>query len=67
MMNDESLVRNLQASYGYYVNRRMWDDVTDLFTADGVYEAGGVGVYKALPAYAKRWSAWGQQDLRMAC
>ncbi len=37
---------NLQASYGYYVNRRMWDDVTDLFTADGVYEVGGVGVYK---------------------
>jgi SnoaL-like domain len=46
VMNDESLVRNLQASYGYYVNRRMWDDVTDLFAADGVYEAGGVGVYK---------------------
>jgi len=46
VMNDENLVRNLQASYGYYVNRRMWDDVTDLFTADGVYEVGGVGVYK---------------------
>ena len=23
----------------------MWDDVTDLFTADGVYELGGVGVF----------------------
>jgi hypothetical protein len=46
VMNDESLVRNLQAAYGYYVDRRMWDDVTDLFTADGVYEAGGIGVYK---------------------
>jgi len=45
VMNDESLVRNLQAAYGYYVNRRMWDDVTDLFAANGVYEAGGVGVY----------------------
>ena len=31
VMNDERTVRNLQASYGYYVNRRMWDDVTDLF------------------------------------
>jgi hypothetical protein len=45
VMNDEHLVRNLQAAYGYYVNRRMWDDVTDLFADNGVYEVGGVGVY----------------------
>ena len=45
-MTDEALVRNLQAAYGYYVNRRMWDDVTDLFTNDGVYEAGGVGIFE---------------------
>jgi hypothetical protein len=45
VMNDESLVRNLQAAYGYYVNRRMWDDVTDLFAANGVYEFGGSGIY----------------------
>jgi hypothetical protein len=45
VMNAEDEVRNLQASYGYYVDRRMWDDVTDLFTDDGVYEVGGVGVY----------------------
>ncbi len=44
-MNDESLVRNLQSAYGYYVDRRMWDDVTDLFTSNGVYELGGVGLY----------------------
>ena len=44
-MNDESLVRNLQAAYGYYVSRRMWDDVTDLFAGNGVYELGGNGVY----------------------
>ena len=45
VMNDEALVRNLQAAFGYYVNRRMWDDVTDLFTGDGAYEVGGVGIY----------------------
>ena len=38
-------MRNLQASYGYYVDRRMWDDVSELFTDEGVYEVGGVGVY----------------------
>jgi hypothetical protein len=47
VMNDESLVRNLQAAYGYYVNRRMWDDVTDLFAANGVYQVGGVGIYES--------------------
>ena len=45
VLNDEQLVRNLQAAYGYYVNRRMWDDVTDLFAADAVYELGGTGIY----------------------
>jgi hypothetical protein len=33
-LNDEDAVRNLQHAYGYYVDRRMWDDVVDLFTAD---------------------------------
>lgn len=46
VMVDEGLVRNLQAAYGYYVNRRMWDDVVDLFADDSVYEVGGVGVYE---------------------
>ena len=35
-LNDEDKVRNLQNAYGYYMDRKMWDDVTDLFAADGV-------------------------------
>ena len=35
VMNDEDKVRNLQNAYGYYMDRKMWDDVTDLFTVDG--------------------------------
>jgi hypothetical protein len=53
VMTDEGLVRNLQAAYGYYVSRRMWDDVTDLFAADGVYELGGSGVFVG-PAGARK-------------
>ncbi|HET9267531.1 MAG TPA: nuclear transport factor 2 family protein [Vicinamibacterales bacterium] len=41
VMNEETHVRNLQAAYGHYVNRRMWDDVVDLFARDGVYEVNG--------------------------
>jgi hypothetical protein len=63
VMNDESLVRNLQAAYGYYVNRRMWDDVTDLFTIDGVYEVGGVGVYSGHTGVRKAMERQGPEGL----
>jgi SnoaL-like domain len=45
VMNDEDKVRNLQNAYGYYMDRKMWDDVTDLFTADGALSITNVGVY----------------------
>ena len=44
-MNDEDRVRNLQNAYGYYVDCKMWDDVTDLFTEDGVLEIANIGIY----------------------
>jgi hypothetical protein len=44
-MNDEDKVRNLQNAYGYYMDRKMWDDVTDLFTSDGALSIANVGVY----------------------
>ncbi len=40
-LNDEDAVRNVQNSYGYYVDRRMWDDVVDLFAQDSAVEMGG--------------------------
>jgi SnoaL-like protein len=45
VMNDEDKIRNLQNAYGYYMDRKMWDDVTDLFTADGVLSFADLGVY----------------------
>lgn len=38
-LNDEAEVARLQNAYGYYVDRRMWDDVADLFAPDGTLEA----------------------------
>ena len=52
-LNDEDSVRNLQHAYGYYVDRKMWDDVIDLFTSDGLLEIRGVGVYNG-PANIRR-------------
>ena len=42
---DEIDITNLQHAYGYYVDRKMWDDVADLFTADATMEIGLQGVY----------------------
>ena len=44
-LNDESAVLNLQSAYGFYVDRKMWDDVADLFTASGTLELEQQGVY----------------------
>src|SRR5688572_17676610 len=34
-LNDEDRVRNLQSAYGFYQDRKMWDDVVDLFAEEG--------------------------------
>jgi hypothetical protein len=53
-LNDEDRVRNLQSAYGYYADRKMWDDVVDLFANDGVVEIGGQGIWRG-PAGIRRW------------
>jgi len=44
-LQDETAVQNLQHSYGYYMDRKLWDDVADLFADDGWWEVGRQGVY----------------------
>lgn len=44
-LQDEADVRNLQHSYGYYVDRKLWDDVADLFSDSATMELGQRGVY----------------------
>jgi len=39
-LQDETAVQNLQHSYGYYMDRKLWDDVADLFADDGWWEVG---------------------------
>lgn len=50
---EESEVQNLQNAYGYYVDRKMWDDVADLFAAEGTLELGRNGVFVG-PAQVRR-------------
>lgn len=42
---DYIAIANLQAAYGYYVDKSRWDDVADLFTADATLEIAGRGLF----------------------
>jgi len=42
---DEQEIENLQKIYGYYYDRRMWDEVADLFADGGTIEMDQRGVY----------------------
>jgi hypothetical protein len=53
-LNDEDRVRNLQSAYGFYQDRKMWDDVVDLFADEGVVEVGGQGVRRG-KVEIRRW------------
>lgn len=45
-LRDETEVRNLQHAFGYYLDRKMYADIADLFAAGGSFEARPGGVYR---------------------
>jgi hypothetical protein len=63
-LNDEDEVENLQHIYGYYVDRKMWDDVADLFADDGTMELGRQGVYAGQASIRRALDQFGPQGLR---
>lgn len=63
-LNAEDKARNLQNAYGYYVDRKMWDDVTDLFTPDGVLEIGGIGIYDGATNIRRALERYGAAGLK---
>lgn len=43
---DEDAVINLHNAFGYYVDRKMWQDMAELFAEDSSFEYGQIGVFK---------------------
>jgi hypothetical protein len=62
-MNDQIDVTNLQHVYGYYLDRKMWDDVSDLFAADGTMEIGLQGVYVGPKSIRRGLNSFGPAGL----
>jgi hypothetical protein len=46
---DVNAIERLQAAYGYYVDKALWDDAAELFADDGTIEIGLDGVYVGKP------------------
>ena len=52
-LDDEDDVVRLQNAYGYYVDKKLWDDAADLFAADATMEIDQRGVYAGQPRIRK--------------
>lgn len=63
-LNESSIVGNLQNAYGYYVDRKMWDDVADMFTTRGTLQMGNQGVYAGRASIRHALEQLGPQGLR---
>ena len=60
----ETDVLNLQNAYGYYVDRKLWDDVADLFADTGTMEIGQGGVYVGKASIRRGLEQFGPAGLR---
>jgi len=45
LARDYVAIANLQASYGYYVDKSRWDDAADLFSTNATLEIAGRGLF----------------------
>jgi len=62
-LNDEDRIRNLQSAFGYYVDRKMWDDVVDLFADDSAVEISGQGIWRGPAGVRRRLESIGAPKL----
>jgi hypothetical protein len=63
-LNDQAEVTNVLDTYGYAVDRKLWDQVAGLFANDGTMEVGLQGVYAGKPSIRHALDQFGPQGLR---
>jgi hypothetical protein len=62
-LNDQAAVTNLQDSYGYAIDRKLWDQVEDLFAENGTLELGLQGVYVGKASIRHALDQFGPQGI----
>jgi hypothetical protein len=63
-LKDQAGVTNLQNTYGYAVDRKLWDQVADFFAVNGTLELGLQGVYAGKASIRHALDQFGHQGLR---
>jgi hypothetical protein len=63
LLEDQNSIENLQATYGYYFDKGLWDQAADLFASDGSFEYGQRGVYIGVPRIRRAMLLFGPQGL----
>ncbi len=65
-LEDQIAIETLQADYGYYFDKGLWDEVADLFSKDGTFEYGQRGVYVGQDRIRRALLLFGPQGLAPA-
>ncbi len=63
LLKDQADVTNVQDTYGYAFDRKRWDEVANLFAADGTMELGQQGVYMGKVSIRRGLNQFGTQGL----
>jgi len=63
LIEDQDAIENLQATYGYYFDKGLWDQAAALFTRTGRFEYGQRGVYVGPARIQKAMLLFGPQGL----
>lgn len=64
LLLDESLVQNLQAAFGFYLDRKMYDDIVDLFSDDAVIDIATVGRFEGKDGVRRALAGFGEAGLK---
>ena len=63
LLKSEHALENLQAAYGYYIDKGKWDEAARLFSADATYEWGQRGLYRGRPSIRRALELFGPKNL----
>lgn len=62
-LEDQDAVENLQATFGFYFDKGLWNDAADLFARNGTFEYGLSGVYVGRDRIRRAMLLFGPQGL----
>ena len=53
LLEDRASIENLTRAYGYYIDKKLWKEVTPLFSSDAEVEISGRGLYRGSESVAR--------------